>query len=135
MNIGNESLGPHAETRKEDKVLAPYNIAQSLNDALNLERDALRLRPGGHLDRALSCENLAKSLRARFDQTGDVLLLEEALELEIEALHLRPEGHPDRARSCQSLAASLWNRFDQTGDMSFLDEALGLEREALDDFP
>jgi hypothetical protein len=102
-----------------------------LDEALELNREALRLRPEGHPDRAHSCINLASSLRIRFNQTGDTPMLNEALELDREALRLRPEGHPDRADSCTNLAISLWTRFNQTRDTPLLDETLELEREAL----
>jgi hypothetical protein len=98
---------------------------------LDHAREALRLRPEGHPDRAHSCGNLATLLRIRFNQTGDMALLDEALEREREALRLRPEGHPDRALSCGNLANLLSTRFNQTGDMALLDKALELQREAM----
>jgi tetratricopeptide (TPR) repeat protein len=102
-----------------------------LDEILDLEREALRLRPEGDPDRAVSCGNLALTLRARFDQTGQPALLDEALELEREALRLRPEGHMDRADSCANLAITLTRFFEQTGHTALLDEALELGREAL----
>jgi hypothetical protein len=98
---------------------------------LDHAREALRLRPEGHPERAMSCEDLAESLWICFSQTGDMTLLDKALELEREALRLRPEGHPDRALSCGNLANLLRIRFNQTGDMALLDKTLELEREAL----
>jgi hypothetical protein len=49
-----------------------------LDEALELHREALRLRPEGHPDRAHSCAHLAVTLQTRFDQTGDTALLDEA---------------------------------------------------------
>jgi hypothetical protein len=49
-----------------------------LDNALELEREALRLRPERDLDRALVSVNLAISLEARFNQTGDIRFLQEA---------------------------------------------------------
>jgi hypothetical protein len=94
-----------------------------LDEALELEREALHLRPKGHPDRAHSCNNLAVTLKTHFKQTGHSALLDEALELEREALRLRPEGHPRRAISCGDLAVTLRTRFNQTGHTALLDEA------------
>jgi tetratricopeptide (TPR) repeat protein len=102
-----------------------------LDEALELQREALRLRPEGHPHRARSCGNLAATLKTRFDQTGHTAVLDEVLELEREALRLRPEGHPERALSCGNLDVTLKARFNQTGHTALLDEALELGREAL----
>jgi tetratricopeptide (TPR) repeat protein len=102
-----------------------------LDEALLLEREALRLRPEGHPDRAGSCASLAYMLTFRFDRAEGTALLDEAIEVEREALRLRPEGHPDRAISCINLGQMLRTHFDRTGRTALLDEALELEREAL----
>jgi tetratricopeptide (TPR) repeat protein len=102
-----------------------------LDEAIELEREVVRLRPEGHPDRALSCADLAVSLTTCFERTRDMALLDETIEFEREALRLRPDGHADRAETCRNLAISLRTRFDQTEDMDMLDEALDLEREAL----
>jgi tetratricopeptide (TPR) repeat protein len=102
-----------------------------LDEAIELEREALDLHPPGHPDRAVSCANLGDSLRTRYEQCGDLGLLDEAIELDREALALRPSGHPDRAVSCMSLAVSLHVRYQQCGDLGLVDEAIELEREAL----
>jgi hypothetical protein len=52
-----------------------------LDSALELEREAFRLRPERDLDRALVSVNLAISLKARFNQTGDIRLLYEAVSI------------------------------------------------------
>jgi hypothetical protein len=83
-------------------------------------------------ERAWSCVNLAFSLRERYEQTGDVALLNAATELDREALALQPPGHPDWAYSCSNLAVLLHERYKQTGDAALLDEAIELKREALD---
>jgi tetratricopeptide (TPR) repeat protein len=102
-----------------------------LGEAIELEREALALRPEGDLDRATSCGNLASSLWTRYLRTGDILLLNEAIELERGVLALRPVGHPDRAMSCGSLAISLKSHYNRTDDARLLDEAIELQREAL----
>jgi tetratricopeptide (TPR) repeat protein len=112
---------PHPSTR-DTPVLV---------EVLEFDKEGLRLRPEGYLERSLSCGKLANSLWTRFDQTGDTLLLDQALELCREALRLRPEGHLHRASSCGMLAGLLMTRFNQTGNTILLEEALELERETL----
>jgi tetratricopeptide (TPR) repeat protein len=106
-----------------------------LDEAINLEREALSLQSPGHPDRANSCVGLAVSLHTRYEQTGDITLLDEAIGLAREALALRPLGHPERASSCDNLAVSLQARYKQTGDITLLDEAIKLKREALSLLP
>jgi tetratricopeptide (TPR) repeat protein len=95
------------------------------------DREALSLRPSGHPDRSQSCNNLAASLRTRFDQTGEESLLAEAIELHRESVSLRPGGHPDRSKSCNNLAGVLRVLFHRTGKESLLAETIELYREAL----
>jgi CHAT domain-containing protein/tetratricopeptide (TPR) repeat protein len=95
------------------------------------ERAALAACPQGHPDRAVHAQDLGYSLWARYNQCGDLGLLDEAIELERQALALRPPGHLDRALSCANLGSSLRTRYRQCGDVGLLDEAIELERKAL----
>jgi hypothetical protein len=97
-----------------------------LDRAIELNREALCLRPDGHPDRAHSCASLAVCLRLRFNRTEHTVPMDEALELEREALRLRPEGDSSRALSCGNLSLALRTRFDQTGDIKLLEEAQSL---------
>jgi DNA-directed RNA polymerase subunit N (RpoN/RPB10) len=85
----------------------------------------------GHPDRAFSCGNLGATLYARYQQCGNLGLLDEAIGLGREALGLRPPGHPDRSLSCANLGALLHARYSQCGDLGLLDDVIELEREAL----
>ncbi|KAG0701197.1 CHAT domain-containing protein [Suillus ampliporus] len=98
-------------------------VLSDLDEVIELERAALLLRPPGHSDRSMSLNNLAISLRARFEQRG-VLSIGPAL-------LLRPLGHPRRSLSLNNLAVSLTDRFKQRGVLSDLDEVIELERAAL----
>ncbi|KAG1847938.1 CHAT domain-containing protein [Suillus tomentosus] len=86
-----------------------------LDEAIELHRAALLLRPSGHSDRSI--------LRDRFQQRGMMSDLDEAIELHRAALLLYPSGHSDRS--------ILRDRFQQRGMMSDLDEAIELHRAAL----
>jgi hypothetical protein len=120
----------HQAKRAEKAGIAMYK-ANLLDRAIELHREALKLRPPGHPNRAYSCANLGCSLFLRYNRTSDVALLDEAIELHREALALQPPDHPDRATSCANLGSSLHARYLQTGDAALLDEAIELEREAL----
>ncbi|KAG2095436.1 uncharacterized protein F5147DRAFT_819133 [Suillus discolor] len=89
-----------------------------LDEAIELHRAAL-LFPSGHSDRSSCLNNLANSLRNRFQQCGMMSDLDEAIELHQAALLLRPPR------------LSLWDRFLQRDMMSDLDEAIELHRAAL----
>ncbi|KAG1824135.1 TPR-like protein [Suillus variegatus] len=102
-----------------------------LDEAIELYRAALLLRPPGHSDRSASVHDLATSLQHRFRQRGIMSDLDEAIELYRAALLLRLPGHSDRSASLNSLADGLTVRFRQRGIMSDLDEAIELLRAAL----
>lgn len=95
-----------------------------LDEATELLREALRLRPSGHPDRTMSCANLADALKMRFYLTRDNALLDESMKLDREALQLCPPGHSRRAETCAHFASSLKEQLRQTGEHPLLDEAI-----------
>jgi len=64
----------------------------------------------------MSLNNLAISLRDRFEQRGAQSDLYEAIELHRAALELRPPDNPDRSASLNGLTISL--RFEQRSTQS-----------------
>jgi hypothetical protein len=102
-----------------------------IDQAIELQEEALDLQPGRHPDRAGSCASLAVSLLRRYHRSGDIMALERAICLDQEALDLHPAGHPARAASCVHLAISLRSRYNQTGDVRPFNEAIALTQEAL----
>jgi tetratricopeptide (TPR) repeat protein len=102
-----------------------------LNEALQLDRRIMQLRPVGHHHRDQACEDVANSLKMLARRTGDMSLLEEAIAHEREALTLRPLGHWKRDQTCQNLAFSLYTMHDWRSSPPCLDEAIALAREAL----
>ena len=84
-----------------------------LDEAIDVHRAALALRPPGHSHRSSSLGNLANSLWDRFNQQGVLSDLDEAIDLHRAALALRPPGHSHRSTSLNNLASSLWDRFNQ----------------------
>ena len=70
-----------------------------INEAIDLDREALEHCPSGHPERSVSLVWLASHLSDCYDQLGATGDLEAAIVLDREALHLRPQGHPDRSIS------------------------------------
>jgi CHAT domain-containing protein/tetratricopeptide (TPR) repeat protein len=102
-----------------------------IDEAIVLDRDALRLCPPGHPKRPVSLTCLAIDLSDRYDQLGATRDLDEAILLDREALDLCRQGHPDRSMSLNNLAIRLSTRYNHLGTMEDLDEAIVLVREAL----
>ncbi|OAX32286.1 hypothetical protein K503DRAFT_727157 [Rhizopogon vinicolor AM-OR11-026] len=63
--------------------------ADDIHECISLNREALVLRPVGHPAREKTFNNLAKALKARYDQYGDITDLEEAMRLSRAAHDLR----------------------------------------------
>jgi tetratricopeptide (TPR) repeat protein len=103
-----------------------------IDEAINLDREALKRCPPGHHKRSVSLTLLAIHLSDRYGQLGATGDLEEAIVLDREALNLRPQGRPDRSMSLNNLATHLSTRYNQLGAMQDLDEAIVLDQEALD---
>ena len=103
-----------------------------INEAIDLDREALELCPPGHPMRSFSLSSLAIHLNDRYDQLGATRDLDEAIALDREALNLCPQGHPERSSSLNNLAVDLLSRYKQFGAMEDLDEAIVLVRDALD---
>ena len=104
---------------------------RDIDEAIDLDRQALALCPSGHSERPVSLFLLARLLSNRYIQLGVMEDLEEAIGLGREALTLRPQGHPHRSGSLNNLAVDLSARYKQLGALRDLDEAIDLDREAL----
>ena len=104
-----------------------------LNEAIDLHRLALDLRPAGHLDRPSSLRELAVCLWKKYSsQSNAISDLEEVVYLNRAALELCPPGHSGRASALHNLAFRLKIRFSTLSENADLDEAIMLHREALD---
>ena len=103
-----------------------------IDEAIDLDRQALEHCPPGHPKRPVSLSWLAIDLHARYSQLGATEDLQEAIALDREALVLRPQGQPDRWTSLNNLAISLSTRYNRLGVMQDIDEVIILDREALD---
>lgn len=69
---------------------------RDLEEAVELHRAALELRPPGHPRRLSSLHNLIRCLRDRYGVLEVAADLEEVVALTRAVLELCPPGHPDR---------------------------------------
>jgi tetratricopeptide (TPR) repeat protein/CHAT domain-containing protein len=106
------------------------DVLKELEEAIDLHRGVLELRPQGHPDRPSSLYHLANSLRIRHETSGRMGDLEEAIGLHREVLQLLPQGHPGGLASLIDLAVSLQSRFEHSRISKDLEEAIALGREA-----
>jgi len=72
--------------------------------------------PADHPDRVKRLNNLAGSLKARFERTGGLEDLHTAIGVLREALGATPAGHPEQAKHRSNLAGVLQARFERLGD-------------------
>jgi CHAT domain-containing protein/tetratricopeptide (TPR) repeat protein len=103
----------------------------NVDEAIVLDRGALKRCPPGHPKRSDSLIWLAIHLFNRYNQLEAMQDLDEAIFLDREALGLRPQGHPLRSAPLINLALHLSTRYKQLGAMQDFDEAIVLDREAL----
>ncbi|KAG1809808.1 CHAT domain-containing protein [Suillus plorans] len=115
-------LGTRFERRGNDK---------DLDEAIEVQMEALALHPVGHIDRSKSLSNLANGLSSRFDHRGNDEDLDEAIALDREALALHPVGHTDWSMLLNNLAVRLSCRFDHRGNEEDLNESIALQMEVL----
>jgi hypothetical protein len=103
-----------------------------IEEAIDLDREALELCPPGHPKRSVSLTQLSIHLSARYSQLGATRDLDEAIVLDREELDIWPQRDPQRSISLHNLAVGLSTRYEQLGAMQDLNEAILLNRAALD---
>ena len=106
-----------------------------IDEAIDLDREALELCTPGHPERPGSLIWLSLHLGRRYNQLGVTRDLEEAIVLDREALSLYPQGHPGRSTSLSNLAFHLSTRYNQLGALQDLNDAIVIGREVLDLHP
>jgi CHAT domain/Tetratricopeptide repeat len=85
----------------------------------------------GHPDRSAVLSNLGTALRAVYERTGDVGVLEEAVQANRDAVAATPVGYPDPGSALSNLAAVLYVLFGRTGDIVILREAVRIGQDAV----
>ncbi|KLP17195.1 uncharacterized protein LW94_2495 [Fusarium fujikuroi] len=103
-----------------------------LEEAIRLERLALKLTPNGNEDEEVfTLTNLGNRLGDKYLRTNDVADIDEAIDCARQSLDLDPEK-PERL---YNLVIKLGDRFSRTEDLDDVDEAIELERKALKIMP
>ena len=91
----------------------------------------LQSHPQRDANRAISLNNLANALFARFELSGMVPDLNDAIDYHREVLGLFPDSR-DQSASLNNLAFCLYSRFKRLGMLSDLQEAMSLHRKELE---
>ncbi|KAJ7107041.1 CHAT domain-containing protein [Mycena epipterygia] len=112
-------------------IYAATGNQADLENAIELQQEALALIPVAHPDRAAFLTHLATSLDERFTLKGDLADLEMIVDLRRAALDAVPGSHPHRCDCMCNLANSLRSRFSQMRDQVDLEGAIELYREAI----
>lgn len=95
-----------------------------LEEAIGLNRKALKIRDTKHPFRETSLNGLAIVLQLRFRVTRNFDDLEEAISSHMETLDLRPPGHPLRDVTLHNLGSIFGTKFEQDGLRDTLDKAV-----------
>jgi hypothetical protein len=96
----------------------------SLDKAIFLHQNALRLRAAPHGQRSASLRGLGLAFAARFHRTGQFQDLDEAVSLLWQAFALLPRSHADRLASLHDLVSMLLTRFGKMKDIQDLHDAV-----------
>ena len=103
-----------------------------LDEAGNLLREVVKLRPLEHPKQASTLESLGTVLRLQYKVSGGDSRLAEIIETSRALLALHPRGHRKRSNSLKNLANALQTRFGQTGKPEDLAELIHLHRDTLE---
>ncbi|KAG1823704.1 uncharacterized protein BJ212DRAFT_698844 [Suillus subaureus] len=115
-------------------VTNPYRVI-IFDRAISLHREALTLRPPGHLYHDTALNNLAVALAARYNNLHVTEDLDEAISLSRESLRLRRHDHPERHRNLLNLSSALCSRFMQIQENEDVEEAIRLCQDSLEALP
>jgi tetratricopeptide (TPR) repeat protein len=102
-----------------------------LNEIIDLHREALQLRPPGHLTRWQTLIDYANALGNKFEYEGDTDALALAVALHRESVEARRPGDPQRYMSLGNLARTLYVQAAYSGQVDSLPKAIAAKREAL----
>ncbi|KAG2088389.1 uncharacterized protein F5147DRAFT_789540 [Suillus discolor] len=99
--------------------------------AISLYRESLTLRPPGHPGRDTTLNNLALTLKTRYDKSHVSEDLNEALDWYRESFRLRRLDHPERHTTLLGLSSLLCSRFTETQKNEDVEEAITLCQQSL----
>ncbi|WZH40930.1 CHAT domain-containing protein [Fusarium acuminatum] len=103
-----------------------------LDEAIRVQRDAVKTAYKNHPDAVVLLHNLAALLTTKSKVADSTVALEEALQLGRQVVDLTPKDHPNRATYLNTLARQLNNMSSKTGLLCHLEEAIQCGKEAVD---
>ncbi|KAM0281388.1 hypothetical protein ACHAO9_010760 [Fusarium lateritium] len=103
-----------------------------LDEAIHVQREAVRTAYKNHPDAVASLHNLSALLTTKAEDVDSIGVLEEALDLGRQVVDLTPKDHPNRATYLNTLARQLNIMSSKTGLLHHLQEATQRGKEALD---
>ncbi|KIL93026.1 hypothetical protein FAVG1_04207 [Fusarium avenaceum] len=103
-----------------------------LDEAIRIQREAVRTAYKNHPDLVVLLHNLAALLTTKSKAADSTVALDEALQLSRQVIDLTPKDHPNRATYLNTLARQLNNMSSKTGLLSHLQEAIQCGKEAVD---
>ena len=89
-----------------------------------MHTEVARLTPDGRPDKPARLNNLANSLRSRFEHLGELNDLDQAILKYREAIQFTVDGHPDRPGQLSNLADSFRTRFEHLSELNDLELAI-----------
>jgi tetratricopeptide (TPR) repeat protein len=95
-------------------------------------RDALRLSPPGHAERAMLLTNLGALLLSRYEHTGERDALDEAVRVSRDATTAAPPEHADHGRHLSNLGVTLVHQARTSDKLSDSRRAIDVIRQALE---
>ncbi|KAF6759104.1 CHAT domain-containing protein [Ephemerocybe angulata] len=118
-----------SSTEPETFQFAPYAykyVAKHAQESQGDENhDSLSFSlPEDHASLPTLLGNLGRSLRQRFEQTGDLSDIDESISAQQKAMAIASEGRGDLVTQLSSLGATLLQRFEHTGILSDVTEAI-----------
>jgi hypothetical protein len=119
--------------RRANSILSDFHREaeiSSLDTAIFLHQNALRLRAAPHGQRSASLRGLGLAFAARFHQTCQFQDLHEAISLLRQAFALSPTPHADQLVLLHDLVGVLLTRFRKMKDIQDLHDAVGQYIEA-----
>ncbi|KAF6747915.1 CHAT domain-containing protein [Ephemerocybe angulata] len=125
-----------SSTEPETFQFAPYAykyVAKHAQESQGDENhDSLSFSlPEDHASLPTLLGNLGRSLRQRFEQTGDLSDIDESISAQQKAMAIASEGRGDLVTQLSSLGATLLQRFEHTGILSDVSEAITTYRRML----
>lgn len=107
----------------------------TLNDAIAASREATKVLPASHHQRAKLLANRVATLLEHYQRTGLLNSLTEAIETSERAIAATPDDHPSLGPRLSGLGGALSARYDRTGELVDLEAALEADRRAVDVTP